>query len=227
MPPPWDDVDYELSQASEQAKAHGQEYDWEGSEAAVVPAMSARPAPPEMQVQAISVSDRSSVSQDNELNAESKSDLPVIPVAAPKAMQLMPMAELDWDGHWPNLAAALSVRGVAQQLAQQSELRACSINGNAVLFKLCVPFQTLLSAGSAEKLTAALNERFADFKREIRVEVEIGAVEQTANAQAVAERAEKQVQAEQAIHADGFVQILMRDFGASILTGSIRSLAVV
>lgn len=235
MPPPWDDVDYELSQASEQAKAHGQAYDWEESESAVVsavvsaavPAMSARPAPPEVQVQAISASDRSSASQDNELKAESKSDLPTVPVAAPKTIQLMPMAELDWDGHWPNLAAALSVRGVAQQLAQQSELRACSINGNAVLFKLCVPLQTLLSAGSVEKLTAALNERFADFKREIRVDVEIGAVEQTANAQAVAERAEKQVQAEQAIHADGFVQILMRDFGASILTGSIRSLASV
>lgn len=145
----------------------------------------------------------------------------------PKAIQLIPIAELDWDGHWPNLAAALPVRGVAQQLAQQSELRSCGLNGNAVLFKLCVPLQTLLSAGSVEKLTAALNERFCDSKREIRVEVEIGAVEQTANAQAIAERAEKLVQAEQAIHVDGFVQILMRDFGASIVTGSIRSLAVV
>nr|WP_314860494.1 DNA polymerase III subunit gamma/tau [uncultured Undibacterium sp.] len=138
------------------------------------------------------------------------------------SLQLTPMAEIEWDGHWPNLAASLSVRGVAQQLAQQSELRSCQLNGNAIQLKLCVPLQTLLSAGSGEKLTAALNERFAEFGKEIRIDFEIGAVEQTANAQAVAERAERQVQAEQAIQSDSFVQTLMREFGASILTGSVR-----
>jgi DNA polymerase-3 subunit gamma/tau len=139
-----------------------------------------------------------------------------------KPLQLIPMSEISWDGHWPNLAASLPLRGVAQQLAQQSELRQCLINGNAIQFKLCVPLQTLLSAGSGEKLIAALNDRFAEFGREIRIDFEIGAVEQTANAQAVAERAERQTQAEQAIQSDSFVQTLMREFGASILTGSVR-----
>ncbi|MBR7744955.1 DNA polymerase III subunit gamma/tau [Undibacterium baiyunense] len=146
----------------------------------------------------------------------------VTPSSPMKPLQLMPMAEINWDGHWPNLAASLPVRGVAQQLAQQSELRQCLVNGNAILFKLCVPLQTLLSAGSGEKLSAALNERFAEFGREIRLDFEIGAVAQTANAQAVAERAERQVQAEQAIQSDSFVQALMREFGATILTGSVR-----
>lgn len=146
----------------------------------------------------------------------------VAPSSPMKPLQLMPMAEINWDGHWPNLAASLPVRGVAQQLAQQSELRQCLVNGNAILFKLCVPLQTLLSAGSGEKLSAALNERFAEFGREIRLDFEIGAVAQTANAQAVAERAERQVQAEQAIQSDSFVQTLMREFGATILTGSVR-----
>lgn len=234
MPPPWDDLDYELSQASEQAKSHSQAYEWAESESVTVKPMAS------FETHAKAINDQAPASQAEMVsNEEPKFEPKLEPklepkvkhsevsVAVPKALQLMPMTELEWDGHWPNLAASLSVRGVAQQLAQQSELRACSINGNAVLFKLCVPLQTLLSAGSVEKLTTALNERFADFQREIRVEVEIGAVEQTANAQAVAERAEKQVQAEQAIHADGFVQILMRDFGASILTGSIRSLATI
>jgi DNA polymerase-3 subunit gamma/tau len=139
-----------------------------------------------------------------------------------KPLQLMPMEEIGWDGHWPNLAAALPMRGVAQQLAQQSELRHCSINGNAVVFKLCVPLQTLLSAGSVEKLTIALKERFADSAKDIRVEIEIGAVEQTANSQALAERAERQLLAEKSIQADSFVQNLMREFGATILTGSIN-----
>lgn len=150
---------------------------------------------------------------------ESNSAMTTAPM---KPLQLMPMAEINWDGHWPNLAASLPVRGVAQQLAQQSELRQCLVNGNAILFKLCVPLQTLLSAGSGEKLSAALNERFAEFGREIRLDFEIGAVVQTANAQAVAERAERQVQAEQAIQSDSFVQTLMREFGATILTGSVR-----
>ena len=150
-------------------------------------------------------------------------DILVAPAArVSKPLQLMPIAEISWDGHWPKLAASLPLRGVAQQLAQQSELKHCGINGNAILFKLCVPLQTLLSAGSGEKLTTALNERFADAGREIRIDFEIGAVEQTANAQAVAERAERQVQAEQAIQSDNFVQTLMREFGASILTGSVR-----
>ena len=139
-----------------------------------------------------------------------------------KPLQLMPISEIQWDGHWPNLAASLAVRGVTQQLAQQSELRQCFVNGNAVVFRLCVPVQTLLSAGSVEKLCAALNDKFAGAGHEIRVETEIGAVEQTANAQALAERAERQGFAERAIQEDGFVQTLMREFGATILTGSVR-----
>jgi DNA polymerase-3 subunit gamma/tau len=130
-----------------------------------------------------------------------------------------PIAEIDWDGHWPNLAASLPVRAVAQQLAQQSELMKCEINGNAVVFQLRVPLATLLSSGSVEKLVAALSERFA---RDVRVETQIGAVEQTANAQAVAERAARQVNAEKSIRSDSFVQTLMREFGATIATGSIR-----
>ncbi|CAN5882828.1 hypothetical protein BH11PSE12_BH11PSE12_18330 [soil metagenome] len=138
---------------------------------------------------------------------------------APTPLVLVPVPELSWDGHWPNLAASLPVRAVAQQLAQQSELIKCEINGNAVVFHLRVPLPTLLSSGSVDKLMAALTERFG---REIRVEAQIGAVEQTANAQAVAERAARQVQAEKSVRADSFVQTLMREFGATIVTGSVR-----
>ena len=137
---------------------------------------------------------------------------------------LMPIPQLDWDGHWPNLAASLPVRGVAQQLAQQSELKQCTVNGNVITFKLCVPLQTLLSSGSLDKLILVLNEKFQHFAYDIRIETEIGVVEQTANAQANAERAERLVQAEKNIQSDSFVQALIRDFGASILTGSIQPL---
>ena len=144
----------------------------------------------------------------------------VQPQSAPEpAPPPVPVPELDWDGDWPTLASALPVRGVVHQLAQQSELIECVQEGDTFLFKLRVPIETLCSAASLEKLTAALQERFG---RPARVQTEIGAARQTANARAVAEREARQQQAEQTMHSDPFIQTLMREFGATIVPGSIK-----
>lgn len=108
---------------------------------------------------------------------------------------------------------------MTQQLAQQSELADCRQEGNVWVFELRVPLPTLLSAGSSDKLATALSERFS---RTVRVEHKIGAVELSANAEAIAERELRQKQAEQSIRKDHFVQTLMREFGAVIVTGSVR-----
>lgn len=164
-----------------------------------------------------SVQEAQSVAME-ESNFEVASTVPELVVpAAP--LRLMPLPEINWDGHWPNLAASLNLRGIAQQLAQQSELISCAHMGHCVQFVLRVPLQTLLSSGSDEKLIAALEERFSC---KVQLDTQIGAVEQTANNQALAERAQKQASAEKAIMADSFVQSLINNFGASILTGSIR-----
>ncbi|MFC0350787.1 DNA polymerase III subunit gamma/tau [Undibacterium danionis] len=244
MPPPWDDIEFDQSVASIPVGRHKeiQETDYWAddnsgelvSKADTVPTVAQvsttvtepepEPEPASMSVMMPQVDSRPNAEESAAPVTQSgfTESAPESSVVVSQPLQLSPVDEIKWDGHWPNLASSLSVRGVAQQLAQQSELRSVQLNGNAIQFKLCVPLQTLLSAGSGEKLTAALNERFAEFGKEIRVDFEIGAVEQTANAQAVAERAERQVQAEQAIQSDSFVQTLMREFGASILTGSIR-----
>ncbi|AYR25858.1 DNA polymerase III subunit gamma/tau [Herbaspirillum rubrisubalbicans] len=132
-------------------------------------------------------------------------------------------AELGWDGHWPTLAASLSaLRGVAHQMAFQSELVRCeALNGGNVCFHLRIPLETLRSSGSVDKLVAVLSERFG---KEIRVETEIGAVSDTANAVAEAERAERQRKAEQKMKSDPFVVSMMREFGATIVPGSIQAL---
>ncbi|WP_244436325.1 DNA polymerase III subunit gamma/tau C-terminal domain-containing protein [Herbaspirillum frisingense] len=131
-------------------------------------------------------------------------------------------AELGWDGHWPSLAASLALRGVAHQMAFQSELVRCeALNGGNVCFHLRIPLDTLRSSGSVEKLVAALSERFG---KEIRVETELGAVADTANAVAEAERAERQRKAEQKMTSDPFVMTMMREFGATIVPGSIQAL---
>jgi DNA polymerase-3 subunit gamma/tau len=138
---------------------------------------------------------------------------------ASRPLTLTPIPELNWDGNWPTVAAALPVRGVAQQLAQQSELISCELANDTPQFHLRVPMETLLSAGSVDKLLAALEERFG---RKVRVTTEIGAVEHTANASAVADRDALQKRTEQLMESDPFVQKMMQEFGASIMPGSIK-----
>ncbi len=120
---------------------------------------------------------------------------------------------------WPALVKQLALRGVAQQLAMQSELLACDESGAALTMRIRVPVDTLLSAGSTDKLAAALGEHLG---KTVRLDPEIGAASVTAHAADVAVQAERQRLAEQTLHDDPFVQTLMREFGATIVPGSIR-----
>ena len=225
MPPPWDDEDFASSAQMSARYSDNEKAEFQAKTVEVVkvdePSQNTAREIESAQSRAEVEQIQEQIKATNEI-IETKETKTILENTVVKPLILMPMAQIDWDGHWPNLAASLPVRGVAQQLAQQSELKQCTVNGNAIVFKLCVPLQTLLSSGSLDKLTAALNEKFAQYPYEIRLETEIGAVEQTANAQANAEKAEKLLQAEKNIQSDSFVQALIKDFGASILTGSIR-----
>ncbi|MDB5727497.1 MAG: polymerase subunit gamma/tau [Noviherbaspirillum sp.] len=141
------------------------------------------------------------------------------PVQEMRPVVLQAVPSLNWDGNWPALAAALPVRGVAQQLALQSELILCEAGDPVTEFHLRIPLDTLRSAGSVDKLAAALSDHFG---KTVRVKTEIGAVEQTANAHARADREARQREAEESVSRDPFVQSLMREFGATIVPGSIK-----
>lgn len=141
------------------------------------------------------------------------------PVASQQALAITPIPELRWDGNWPALAVSLPLRGVVHQLALQSELIGCGTQGDGVQFKLRIPVDTLRSAGSVDKLAQALT---AHFGKLVRVETELGAVAQTANAQAIAEREARQREAEEKMQSDPFVQALMREFNAVIVPGSVK-----
>ena len=78
------------------------------------------------------------------------------PAAPPHAYVVTPVPEIGWDGNWPALAGSLPLRGVAQQLALQTELVSCVAHERAVTFKLRVPVDTLRASGNSEKLAAAL-----------------------------------------------------------------------
>jgi DNA polymerase III subunit gamma/tau len=154
------------------------------------------------------------------LEEEAHPAAPVEPSAPrAKALPATPIPSLNWDGDWPVLAASLPLRGVVQQLAQQSELLQCDDSGAGVSIHLRIPLDTLRSAGAVDKLAVALTEHFG---KNVRVSTEIGAVEQTANAQAVADREARLRQAEENLQRDPFVQAMMREFGATIVPGSIK-----
>ncbi|MFZ3288651.1 MAG: DNA polymerase III subunit gamma/tau, partial [Telluria sp.] len=133
---------------------------------------------------------------------------------------ITPVPQIDWDGNWPALAAALPLRGVAQQLALQTELVECQHDGHVATFRLRVPIDTLRAGGNSEKLAAALQERFSGAK--VSVQIDLGPVWYTAGAEAQSWREECQRKAEETVANDPFVRDVMRDLGAFVVPGSIR-----
>jgi DNA polymerase-3 subunit gamma/tau len=145
------------------------------------------------------------------------------PAAPPHAYVVTPVPAIGWDGNWPALAASLPLRGVAQQLALQTELIECVAHEQAATFRLRVPVDTLRASGNSEKLTAALQEQFPQVR--VSLDTEIGPVWYTAAAEAKAAREERQRQAEALVAADPFVQAMERTFGAFVVPGSVKPAA--
>jgi DNA polymerase-3 subunit gamma/tau len=149
---------------------------------------------------------------------------PVARTAAPSAPAhayvVTPVPAIGWDGNWPALAASLPLRGVAQQLAFQTELIACTSDGSSATFRLRVPVDTLRASGNSEKLCAALQECFPAVR--VNIDTEIGPVWYTASAEARARREQLQHEAEQTVGADPFIQALEQTFDAFVVPGSVR-----
>ena len=137
------------------------------------------------------------------------------PVAAATPPDLSASSLTTFDGNWPALAASLPIRGLAQQLAYQSELVAVE----GVTMRLRVPLPPLTDANVVERLEAALAEHFGT---PVRVACDIGPARATAAAVDAEQRAERQRNAEHAIAANPFVQALVRDFAAQVVPGSIQ-----
>ncbi|MBN3758048.1 DNA polymerase III subunit gamma/tau, partial [Paraburkholderia sp. Tr-20389] len=129
----------------------------------------------------------------------------------------VPLNAIGFDGDWPALAVTLPLKGISYQLAFNSELMA--VNGKTL--KLNVAVQLYAEPAQIAKLKAALAERLGS---EIDVQVEVGPVQRTAAVLDSIERAKRQQEAEREIGTDPFVQSLIREFGASIVPGSIRPL---
>jgi DNA polymerase III subunit gamma/tau len=127
-----------------------------------------------------------------------------------------------FDGDWPTLAKQLRLIGFAQQFMQQSQLISCESSDPGYTFKVRVPIKILAEFANVNKVKDALTNYFG---QPVRVVAEVGSVEAGTAAHAVAsEKAEAQANAEAAIENDSFVQGLQKEFGATIVPGSISPL---
>ena len=144
------------------------------------------------------------------------------PAAAPVDTRPLPPAialdAIGFNGDWPALAVGLPLKGISYQLAFNSELMA--LEGSTL--KLNVPVPQYAETSQVAKLKTALAEQLG---KEVEVLVEVGPARRTAAAFDAAARAQRQKDAEREIGADPFVQSLIREFGASIVPGSIRPIA--
>ncbi|HXZ08483.1 MAG TPA: DNA polymerase III subunit gamma/tau C-terminal domain-containing protein, partial [Paraburkholderia sp.] len=130
----------------------------------------------------------------------------------------VPLDAVGFEGDWPALAVGLALKGIAYQLAFNSELM--SVDGGTL--RLNVPVPQYADAAQVAKLKAALAERLG---KAVEVQVEVGPARRTAAALDAIARAQRQQDAEREIRQDPFVQSLIRDFGASIVADSIRPIA--
>ena len=140
-------------------------------------------------------------------------------VASATAAATAPATQIDlsplgFTGYWPALAALLPLKGLAQQLAHQSELM--GLDGQTLKLRVAA---SLADAVQIAKLKAALIEHLG---RPVSLDVVPGVAAWSAALVDGAERAVRQREAEQVIAEDTFVQALIRDFDASIVRGSIR-----
>ena len=134
----------------------------------------------------------------------------VVPKEPP--VLLSPFGE---DVDWPTFVTRLSLRGFARELAFRSEL--LNVAGSTLELRVAVP--QLGDRSHVDKLKAELDTHLG---RPVELSIVNGAVHYTAAAIEDARRARQQLDAERSIERDPFVQSLIRDFGASIVPGSIR-----
>ena len=125
----------------------------------------------------------------------------------------------EWSRLVNQLIDADAVAALTRELALQSQLY--SREGGD--WTLRVERESLSQPAAREKLQAALRSALADAG--LKLVVQVGVVSDTPARRAAAAMAERQRAAETLIHNDPFVQDMIRDWGAKIVPGSIKSVS--
>ena len=123
---------------------------------------------------------------------------------------------------WHALMRQLPVKGLVQQLAFQTELQDWVDSAAGVKATIVTPMPQLASEASIARLADALTTHFG---KPIKILIEKGEVEGKTVAKVDAQiHQEKRMNAEQMIAADPFIQQLQKEFGATVIGGSVKPL---
>jgi len=123
---------------------------------------------------------------------------------------------------WHSLMRQLPVKGMVQQLAFQTELQDWVDSAAGVKATIVTPMPQLASDASIGRLADALT---AHFGKPVKIVIEKGVVEGKTVAKVDAQiHQEKRMNAEQMIAADPFIQQLQKEFGATVVGGSVKPL---
>jgi len=120
---------------------------------------------------------------------------------------------------WHSLMRALPVRGLVQQLAHQTELQEWIDSPQGVKATVITSLPQLASVDSVGRLGEALSVYYG---KKVQIAIVEGAVEKTVAKIDAQVQSEKRQNAEERIAADPFVQQLEREFGAKVVSGSVR-----
>ena len=146
------------------------------------------------------------------VQADSRADA----VVQQSAQALQPTEEGEfWHATVTQLIAQDAVTALVRELALQSQLVARDTDQ----WLLRVERESLNQAGARDRLSAALQSA----GHAVQLAVEVGRVSDSPARRNASALAERQLACEKIIFDDPFVQVLMRDFGAKIVPGSIKS----
>ena len=148
----------------------------------------------------------------------SKSTTSAVTSASTSAATAATVSSSDWPD-WHSLMRALPVRGLVQQLAHQTELQDWVDSSQGVKATVITSLPQLASADCVGRLSEALTVHYG---KKVQIEVVEGAVEKTVAKIDAQVQQEKRQNAEERIAADPFVQQLEREFGAKVVSGSVR-----
>jgi DNA polymerase-3 subunit gamma/tau len=120
---------------------------------------------------------------------------------------------------WHSLMRALPVRGLVQQLAHQTELQDWVDSPQGIKATVITSLPQLASVDSVGRLGEALSVYYG---KKVQVAIVEGAAQKTVAKIDAQVQSEKRQNAEERIAADPFVQQLEREFGAKVVSGSVR-----
>jgi DNA polymerase-3 subunit gamma/tau len=145
------------------------------------------------------------------------------PAAAPKAANSVATSSASVSSSerpdWHSLMRALPVRGLVKQLAHQTELQDWVDSAQGVKATVITSLPQLASVDSVGRLGEALSVHYG---KKVQITIVEGAVEKTVAKIDAQVQSEKRQNAEERIAADPFVQQLEREFGAKVVSGSVR-----